>query len=383
MAEPTSSETIVAPAIDPAVKAEIDQQMAISLNGGVPPQQTEPAGGAAGAAPAAPVAPPDPFGVFKEKFGYESPEAAVQEIEALRAFKAAPPAAELKFENEQSRQVVEALQAGKFDEVYAVLDQQMKIDRLTTGDLTPETAADVVKLGMQLKYKDLTPQEIAYKFNKQYAMPPKPAPMPAEYQEEYDAKIADWQQQCEDKKMELLIDAKLARPDLLSTKQKLVFPTINRQQDEQYQEWQKTVQENDRLAAETAEAYKAFTPKSLETKLHFKDEPNKIDFEFTHEPDPEGFKQAFGLVTDINEFWKSYINPDGTPDRKRFLEDIYFAKNRNKILLDAMNQAKNATIKASLPDNATGGLVRQLPTTQEPSELDRLMRESLKGYGGF
>lgn len=376
-----SVDTNTAITLDP-IKAELDQQMAISLNGGVVPTPeattTTPTGEAAPVDTAS-----DPFGIFKEKFGYESPEAAVQDIESLRAFRASPPPGELKFENEQSRLVVEALQAGKFNEVYEVLDQQMKIDRLTSGELTNDSAAEIVKLGMQIKYKDLTPAEINYKFNKQFGLPPKPGIMPAEYQDEYNEKLAAWEAIVADKQIELQIEAKLAKPELQSTKAKLVFPTIARTQDANFQEWQKTVQENERIAAEATQAYKAFTPKSLETKIHFKDEPNKIDFDFTHEPDPQSFNKTMELTSDIDLFWKSYVNPDGTPDRVGFAKDLYFAKNREKIILDVINQAKNATIKAMLPDNSTGGLVRQLPQTQEPNELDTLMRQSLKGYGGF
>lgn len=381
MPEQTSStETTpsTTPAPDAAIKAELDQQMAISLNGGIPPAAT-----AVSPASQEPAIPVDPFGVFKEKFGYTTPEAAVQDIEALRAFRAAPPTVELKFENETSKRVVEALQAGKLQEVYDVLDQQMRIDRLTGVEINGDSAAEIVKYGMQLRYKDLTPAEINYKFNKQFALPAKPALLPAEDQDEYNARVADWQAQIEDKKMELVIEAKTIRPDLLSAKSKLVFPTIASEQDASFQEWQKTVHDNDRLAAETTQAYKAFTPKSLETKINFKDEPNKIDFDFTHEPDPQSFTRAIDMVTDINKFWQSFIGPDGTPDRKAFATTLYFAMNKEKVILDVMNQTKNATIKAMLPDNSTGGLVRQLPQTQEPNELDQQMRIALKGYAGF
>ncbi len=380
-------ETAAAPTIDPTIKAELDQHMAIALNGGMAPAPASDTASVVAASEAgittAAATTSDPFGLIKEKFGYESPEAAVTEIEALRAFRAAPPIAELKFENEQSKRIADALQAGKLSEVYEVLDQQMKIDRLTAGDMTAESAADIVKLGMQLKYKDLTPAEINYKFNKQFGLPAKPALLPAEEQDEHAERIAAWQAQVDDKQMELMIEAKLARPDLLATKSKLVFPTIARPEETNFQEWQKTVHENETLAAETVQAYKAFTPKSLETKINFKDEPNKIDFDFTHEPDPQSFAKTIDLLSDINKLWQSFIAPDGTPDRKGFAEMLYFGMNRQKILLDAMNQTKNATIKASLPDNSNGGLVRQLPQTQEPNELDKLMRASLKGYAGF
>lgn len=382
MAEQASPvENPIAPVADP-IQGELAQQMAISLNGGMVPEPAAAAAGPLSETPAATV-PNDPFGLFKEKFGYETPEAAVQDIESLRAFRAAPPAAELKFENEQSKRIAEALQSGNFKEVYEVLDQQIKIDNLTTGELNIDNAADIVKLGMQMKYKDLTPAEINYKFNKQFAVPAKPALLPAEDQEEYDARIAAWQSQVDDKKMELLIEAKLAKPDLLATKSKLVIPEISRPQDAEFQEWQKTIQENERLSVETTQAYKAFTPKSIEAKIHFADEANKIDFDFAFEPDPDSFKQVQDMTFDINNFWKHFIKPDGTPDRKEFLETLYYGLNRHKVIEAALNQSKNATIKASLPDNSTGGLVRQMPQTQEPNELDKMMRESLKGYGGF
>jgi hypothetical protein len=375
-----------APSIDPAVKAELDQQMAISLNGGMLPQPAAGQESGAASAPAGDTPPPpsDPFGIFKEKFGYESPEAAVQEIEALRAFRSAPPAAELKFENEDSRRVVEALQKGDFKPVYEVLDKHMQIDRLTAGDMTPETAAEVVKLGMQLKYKDLTAAEINYKFNKQYALPPKPGLLPSEDQEEYNQRVAAWEAQVADRQMELMIDAKLARPELTSSKSKLVFPTISRPEETAFQQWQNSIVENDRLAAEATQEYKAFTPTSLAMKLHFNDEPNKINFDFTHEPDPDSFKVAMDLVSDMQKFWDHFHDSAGKPDRKSFLKFVYNGLNAEKIVNDALHQSKNATVKAKLPDNSTGGLVRNLPQGQEQtSELDAYMRASLKGHGGF
>lgn len=376
-----------APGIDPAIQTELAQQMAISLNGGIPPAAaTESAPTGSTTETIVVATPSDPFGIFKEKFGYESPEAAVQEIETLRAFRAAPPAAELKFENEQSKLVVEALQAGKFDEVHAILDQQMKIDRLMAAEMNADTAAEIIKLGMQVKYKDqdLTPAEINYKFNKQYAMPAKPALLAGEDQDEYNERVAAWQAVIDDKKMELMIEAKLVKPELINTKSKLVFPSIARPQDAEFQEWQKSVQEDKRQSGETVQAYKAFTPKSLEMKLNFKDERNKIDFDYTHEPDPQSFTKAIEMVSDVNLFWNNFIGSDGTPNRKEFLEAVYFGLNRDKIIMDAMNQAKNATIKSSLPDNSTGGLVRQMPQTQEEENyVDKMMRISLKGHAGF
>lgn len=366
----------------PSPEQDLAAMMAISLNGGIVPeaivQQQE-----AAAQVVADTTPSDPFGLFKEKFGYETPEAAVAEIEALRAFKAAPPAVEYKFENPDSEKVMKALQAGKLTEVYQVLEQQMKIDSLTEGEMTPEKAADVVKLGMQLKYKDLSPKEIDYKFNKTFALPAKPVQTSDEEPEEYQARVDNWKAVVEDKQMELMIEAKLAKPELQGAKTKLVFPEIGQTVDEDYVQWKKAVENNEKLAEQTAQAYKAFTPKTIETKINFNDEANKIAFEFQYEPDAKGFAQSQEMAADVTQFWKQFINPDGNPNREKFLKAVHFMTHQDEIILSAINQGKNAAIKASLPDNTQGGLVRQLPQTQEPNELDQQMRQALKGYGGF
>jgi hypothetical protein len=374
------------PAMPAEIKTELDQQMAISLNGGVPPKVADAAAGVdAGNQQQQSTTITDPFCLFKEKFGYDTPETAIREIEELRAYRASPIIPELTFENEQSEKIMRALQAGKFQEVHSVLDQQMRIDRLLDGDMTTEKAADVVKHGMHIKYKDLTPQEIDYKFNKQFALPPKPVLLPAEDQEEFDARVAAWQSAVDDKKMELMIEAKLAKPELQSSKQKLVFPEIEQQVDPNYSQYLNALQEGEQGAAEAAIEYKKITPDSVEKKIRFIDEPNKIDFEFKYKPTPDKFAQAIQVTMDEANLWALFNNPDGTPNREKFLRVINYALDEEGVIMEAIKQGKNAALKSNLPDNSTGGLVRNLPPsqTQEPNELDKQMRIALKGYAGY
>lgn len=363
------------------IQAELATQMAISLNGGMVPEAVVQAQAAVQTVVETAA---DPFGIFKEKFGYETPEAAITEIESLRAFKAAPPAQPYKFENAESEALAKAINAGNLSEVHSILDRRIRIDSLTEGDMTPEKAADVVKLGMQIKYKDLSSKEIDYKFNKTFAVPPKPVQTSDEELEDYQQRLSAWQSVADDRNMELMIEAKLAKPELQTAKTKLVFPEIGQTVDEDYVQWKKAVEDNGRLAEQTALAYKTFTPKTIETKINFNDEANKIAFEFQYEPDAKGFSDSQEMAADITKFWKQFINSDGNPNREKFLKAVHFMSHQDEIILAAITQAKNATIKASLPDNSTGGLVRQLPQDQgEVSELDKQMRASLKGYGGF
>jgi hypothetical protein len=355
----------------PAVYSEVARQMEIALNGGIAPKKEEvvipaPAAGA-------PSAPVDIFQPFKEKFGYNNPEYAMAEIEQLRAHKANPPAPIMEFEDEESEKLFKAWTGGKKAEVLSYLEKANRIESFLSKEVTEETAGDIVKLGMQLKYKDLSPSEVEYKFKKQFSVPAKPTQGADEEEVDYNNRLSVWKDLAEDKKMELLIEAKLARPEIEAAKSKLVLPEIESSVDEGYLQYKKSLEDSAKLTDEVVKAYKAFTPKSIETKLNFKDEANKIDFDFQFEPDAESFAKAIEMTSDISKFWENFFNQDGTPNREKFLDAVYFATNKEKMLMEAMKQAKNAAIKANLPDNSQGGLVRQL--VAPPVELTKVQEE--------
>lgn len=395
--ETTQTETVVTDQSDHS--AELATQMAIALNGGIAPQAAESTSTDTASAAAAAVSDSatatatttttqtvdDLFGIFKEKFGLENSDAAIKEIERLRAFEANPRNPEFQIPDDESGALLRAIAAGKKEDVWKILDQEMRIDRVVNAEVTKENAADIVKMGMQLKYKDqnLTPEEINYKFNKQYSIPPKPEKLAEEDDVDYQERVDVWQKEANDKYMELMIDAKIAKPEIANAKGKFKIPEIETSVNEGYVQYQKMLEENAKQDEITRAAYKALTPKDAETKLAFKDEANKIAFEFQYEPDGEIFNKAVEIASNADLYWKTFTNSDGSPNRKLFLESIMYALDKNKVLSAALNQAKNATIKASLPDNSQGGLVRQIAQPQEVNELDANMRAALKGFGGF
>lgn len=359
----------------PTVDPEVARQMDIALNGGIPPQKAPEVAPVESAA-AAPAAPVDIFQPFKEKFGYNNPEDALAEIEQLRALKANPPAPTMVFEDEESEKLFKAWTGGKKAEVYSYLEKANKIDSFLSKEVTEDTAGEIVKLGMQLKYKDLSPAEVEYKFKKQFSLPAKPTQGADEEEADYTSRLSAWKDLAEDKKMELLIEAKLARPDIEAAKSKLVLPEIEQSVDEGYLQYKKALEENTKLSAEAVAAYKAFTPKAIETKLNFKDEANKIDFDFQYEPDVENFQKAVDMASDINLFWNHFYNQDGTPNREKFLDFLYSGLSKEKMIMEGIKQGKNAAIKANLPDNSQGGLVRQLvPSPEKLSEVDEEMKK--------
>lgn len=370
-------------------RQELDTQMNIALFGKVPDAQggnqeggeSQQQGAAEGAEgvqqPVTQVnSIQDLFAPIKEKFGYNSSEDAIREIEELRNYKANPTPAELKFENEQSERIYKALKEGKHEEVLDVLAKQRQIDQLTSGEINESNADSIIKLAMKLKYseQDLSDAEIEYKFKKQYSIPKEPVQSSDELDEDFLARKQQWQEVVDDVKMSKLIDAKLAKPELQSAKSKLVVPDINSPVDQEYLNYKKMIEEHASKAEEIAQAYNSFNADALEKKVDFTDEPNKINFQFQYKPAEEKLKKAAEYASDINKLLDLFVTPDGKPDRKGFLEFVYYGLNKDEAIMEAMKQSKNATIKAGLPDNSNGSFNRQNPTLQEPSELHKQMQ---------
>lgn len=322
----------------------------------------------------------EPFSILKERYKYETAEDAVKEIEELRAAKAQG-RPEVKFENELSEKLYKAIHAGKTKEVTGLLAQQDRLDSLTSADVNKDNADDIIKMGMSLKYKDLSPSEINYKFNKQFSIPKQPIQQDGEEDEVFAERKSEWQDKVRDIEMDKIIEAKASKPELEAAKSKIVLPEIDNPIDENYIQWKKSLEAKPEIEESISKEYKSFTPKSIETKINFKDETNKIDFEFQFEPDADGFNKAVENGLDINNFWKNFVKSDGSPDRQKFLKTIYYGLNAEKFAMSAMTQAKNATIKSMLPDNSNSGMQRQAAQSQgEPSELDKQMQRSLDPF---
>lgn len=164
---------------------------------------------------------------LKREFNWESTDAAKAEIEELRKLRETTSSkADIEFANEQSAKFFKLLQDGKEDDLYSFLEQKKKIDRLSSAELNAATAADIIKLNMQQKYKDLTPSEIEYKFNKQFGISQRPQQKDIETDEEYQERLQSWESQVKDTETEMFIEAKLAKPELEKYKSELILPEI-------------------------------------------------------------------------------------------------------------------------------------------------------------
>jgi hypothetical protein len=365
-----------APAEQPQANADLAQMMAIALGDNAPSQEQQVS--APSVTEIAPIAeaPVFSFETLKEKFNYEKPEDVVSEIEQLRALRNAPPQVEeQRFENEKSKKLYEAFKAGRQKEILTILAEEERLETLTTQEVTLENAADIIKMGMQLKYKDLTPKEIEYKYNKTYPTPKEPSQRTDELDEDFEFRKEQWKEQVADIQMSAIIDAKLAKPELDAQKTKIVLPDIKENIDEDYISYKQGLEQQSKAVEEAIKEYKSFTPDALGTTIPFKDEANKIDFSFDRKPTSEEFADTIDMVSDINKFYQKFIGSDGKADRKAFAKAVHFGIHGENIVMEAIKQAKNATLKSMLPDNSGGN--RYDVVAGEPSELEIQMQRAL------
>lgn len=191
--------------------------------------QAEPPNGV----PSEPTPPPAPepkpeISYLKEKFGWDSEEVALKEVQELRE-KAKP----FEYKNEKSKRVAEYINEGKTEELYQFLDYEKRVAKLSTVDLNVDksAAAELVKFGIRNDNKEskLSEDEVEFLFNEKYATPSKPVQGEMEEDADYAQKVAAWETQVANAEKRLLIEAKINQPKLAQLKSELVLPEIKRE----------------------------------------------------------------------------------------------------------------------------------------------------------
>lgn len=289
---------------------------------------------------------------YKE-LGFENPDTAKAEFSKLKEQKPA----EVKFENEQSKHIYELLQQGKSKEVKEFLETQEKLDAYLTVEVNSQTAEDIIKLGMQIKYKNLTPSEINYKFNKEYGIPAWPVQGNDELDEDFMARKNEWSEKVKDIEMSRTIEAKLVKPELEKHKSQLVLPEIGTQQGQQKPPTQEELEASKKFDAAFIESVdnsiKEFSGFSVKVKNEAVGlSETSIDYLI-----PEAEKQV--LAIELKEFVEQgynansvfsqrWVNQDNTLNTKLMSEDRYWLTNRDKILNKVANDSATKAIDTYL-----------------------------------
>ena len=325
---------------------------------------------------------------LRQNLGYESWDAAKQEIEQLKKLKEAQQANEIKFANDESEKLFKALKEGKEDEIYEVLSKKQEFKRIEKLDVTnPKDASELIKANLKLKHPQLDPTEIEDIFQENYYKSPKPTQRDDQTDEEYQAALEDWKLRTEAIDRKMVRDAKIAKPEVLSLQSKIVIPDIPTN--------------NSEAAGQTQEDLEAFTKakesfvKSAETVLKdfngfvatVKDKdveiPVSYDLSKEEKETLNGYVKNFAERLDANVlFAERWLDKSGNIKTEQVIKDlskVLFDDNKSqKFVNDAAAKRLELYLKDKKKVDVSGGSNSRttFEPTSEQAQLEKL-RESV------
>lgn len=313
---------------------------------------------------------------LKQRLGFDDWDTAAKQIEELRK------TPKIDFENETSRKFYEYAKEQKEDELLNFLQEKKNIERLASSDIKDsKTAAEIIKLNMSQKNKDLDQDEIDFLFNEKFQIPAKPEQGYNELDSEYEDRISAWESKVNEVEKRLVIEAKLAKPEIDKIRDSLILPDI-RQQDFQQEPTPEELEVHKKYfdnyynsVNETINSFEGFT-------AAVKDEG--ADFNVAYIPSYEE-KQAVAQQMkyfaehnlDANMiFAERWVNDDNTINTKQMAKDLFLLQNEGKITQKYVNDAANKRLAMHLKKQSNIDLSGVNQGTFNPdnrqSEMDKL-----------
>lgn len=319
----------------------------------------------------------DEVDYLKKTFDVDSIDAIKAERDELKKLREQKPQ-ELKFENEFSDKLFKAIQAGKTKEITKMLAEQERIEEIMGREVGEDSAEDFIKMGMQLKYKDLTQKEIEYKFNKEFGIPKEPVQRDGELDDEYEERKSEWQERVNDIKMSRVIEAKLLKPEIENSKSKIVFPELpqntnvaSKPTQEELDTYKKHYDSFVQTAETTVNSLNGFS-------VQVKDKD--VDYTVGYTPSQEektlinaklkAFADSGFNANDV--FADRWVKEDGTLNVNAMTEDllkIYSSdKASHKLVSDAVNKRMELYLKDKKNIRIDGNNGDFVPDAKSPSE---------------
>jgi hypothetical protein len=283
--------------------------------------------------------------VYKREFGKTKQEFK-SEYEELKKFRETKP--EYKFENEESKRLAEAIAKGDRKEVRKILETQERLEEFTAKEVNDETAEDIIKLGMQLKYKDLSPKEIEYKFNKDFGLPKQPVQREEELDDDFASRKNEWQEKVNDIKMARSIEAKLAKPELEKLKSQIVLPVIDNAPAKANEPTQEELDNQKKWVENFMQSIESNYTKAEGFSTKVKDESVELPVSFKiPEEDKVAIKESFKKGFDITDYMaKRWFDESNNPKTEQMIYDRFVLDNLDKILSGIANNAANDRLDA-------------------------------------
>ena len=293
----------------------------------------------------------------KERFGYDTVEQAEQEFKKLKEQPS------FEFKDDVSKSLFDAIKEGKADDVYEILNQQKRLEKLTSSELTPDLAAEIVKTNIKNKYKDLSADDVELLFYDQHFVPLKPEQGYDESDEDYAGKVKTWQSQVDYAERKLMIEAKVIRPELEKLKSEIKLPDIYNEagREAESQEEFEIMQQARSIYEKTLDSdFQSFSGFNVSVK----DEDVEIPISFN-----VGEDERLAMKNDLADFDSDsyfegrWFTKDGKPNVQQIMADKYLLENREKIFSKIANEAASQRLLAHLKKNGNIN-INQSPTPQ-------------------
>lgn len=230
----------------------------------------------------------------------------------------------------------------KEDELYNYIHQKKELARLEKYEVTDANqAGEILRANLQFKYKDtLSPQEIDRLYSKQYSLPAKPSQTLEQSDEDYAIAVSDWENQVKEKQMDMIIEAKMTKPELAKLKSQIVLPDIQKPQVQQEGPSQ------EELAAMEA-GRKAYLDAVGSNYQNFKGfnitaKDGDVELPISYSINPDELSASKGQLENfnVNEFFeKRWFDQKGVPNITQMQEDLYLLTNRDKVFQTIANAA--------------------------------------------
>ena len=281
----------------------------------------------------------------KERFGYDSVEEAEQEFKKLKEQPS------FEFKDDLSKTLFDAIKEGKADDVYQILNQQKKLERLTTGDLNIDLASEIVKTNIKNKHKGLSDDDVDLLYYDQFYVPLKPEQGFDEADDDYAVKVKQWESQADYIQRKLMIEAKVIRPTLENLKSEIKLPDIYNEagREAEFQEEFEIMQQARSIYEKTLDSdFQSFNGFNVSVK----DEDVEIPISFNVAED-----ERLAMKNDLMDFDSdSYLEnrwffKDGKPNIPQIMADKYLLENREKIFSKIANEAASQRVLAHIKRN--------------------------------
>ena len=311
---------------------------------------------------------PDYNSWVKETFGVDSVEEAKQKWEEVKNFKPEEP----KYKS------IDELLGEKEQEIFNHLANKQKLERLSSASLDndPATAAEIIKLSMKQKNSELTPEDAEFLFNEKYNIPSKPSQSIDDTEEEYENKLSQWQEQVSRINRQMIIEAKMAKPELEKLKTELKYPEIVTQ-TKSNEPSQEELAKLDEIRNWYLSTLNTDYSKFEGFNAPFKDEEVEFTVPFVVSDEEKAVLKAELENFDADAFFGNrWFNKEGKPNVNQMMSDLYLLQNTNKVFQKIANEAGSQRLehKIKRDSNLTvNGNNQDTFRPNQKSEQERLL----------